>query len=191
MRGQNALTLERGLMYPPTLFKNNIELTSVSSMFANTKIPVGVDINEDLFINNSKLRNISSCWSNCIFDSRNYNSDVLGENQNENPQINFSEIFKANIRITNASNLFAVTEITGEQKGLLFIENSLLRTAQQIADISGMFYYNSSMRGNVPTFSSSIYTALNGYGGYLSGVSKGNIYNADILEPRLWPNGWS
>ena len=36
-------------MYPPDLFKFNTELTDIPNMFYNTVIPVGVDINSDLF----------------------------------------------------------------------------------------------------------------------------------------------
>jgi hypothetical protein len=46
-------------MYPIDLFKNNVELINISDMFSDTNIPIGVDINSDLFINNTKLRNIS------------------------------------------------------------------------------------------------------------------------------------
>lgn len=42
-------------MYPPDLFKFNIELTDIPNMFYNTAIPVGVDVNADLF---SKLSNL-------------------------------------------------------------------------------------------------------------------------------------
>ena len=47
-------------MYPPDLFKFNIELTDISNMFYNTAIPVGVDVNPDLFSKLSNLRNVSS-----------------------------------------------------------------------------------------------------------------------------------
>jgi hypothetical protein len=59
LRGTSTNSLIRGLMYPVDLFKNNVELTNISDMFSDTNIPIGVDINSDLFINNTKLRNIS------------------------------------------------------------------------------------------------------------------------------------
>jgi hypothetical protein len=59
LRGTNANSLTRGLMYPPDLFKKNTELNIITNMFAGTTIHVGVDINSDLFVNNSKLRNVS------------------------------------------------------------------------------------------------------------------------------------
>ena len=105
------------------------------------------------------------------------------------PQIDFINIFRANIRITNASNLFAVTDIISGNKGLQMITADLLRNAVNINDISGMFYYNILMTGAVPLFSSNIYTALNGVSGYLTGVNKGNITNANELERRLIPLG--
>lgn len=106
-------------------------------------------------------------------------------------QINFSEIFKANIKITNASNLFAVTNLTNLNRGLLLITSDLLRNALQINNISGMFYYNTRLSGSVPLFQANIYTALNSVSSYLTGVNKNSILNADLLEPRLIPLGWN
>ncbi len=190
LRGTSTNSLIRGLMYPIDLFKNNIELTNISDMFADTNIPIGVDINSDLFINNTKLRNISRVWSNCSFDKRAWDYETEPMNPSYYPQIDFINIFRANIRITNASNLFAVTDIISGNKGLQMITADLLRNALNINDVSGMFYYNTLLTGAVPLFSSNIYTALNGVSGYLTGVNKGNITNADELETRLKPLGW-
>ena len=191
LRGTDANNLIRGLMYPTDLFKYNTELLDISNMFARTRIPVGVDINSDLFINNKKLKNISSLWSNCYFDKRLYNYEVAPPNATYYSQINFVNIFKTNIRITNASNLFAVNDLTDSNKGLLLITEDLLRTALQINNISGMFYYNTNLTGAVPLFQSNIYTALNAVSGYLTGVNKYNITNANLLESRLIPMGWN
>ena len=190
LRGIDANNLTRGLMYPPDLFKRNIELLNITNMFANTTIPVGVDINSDLFMSNLKLRNVSGTWANCIFDKRLYNYESPPGNAIDYPQIDFNEIFRANIRITNASNLFAVTNVTELNRGLLVITPDLLRTALQINNISGMFYYNTRLSGSVPLFQSNIYTALNSVSGYLTGVNKYSILNADELETRLKPLGW-
>ena len=189
--GTDANNLTRGLMYPPDLFKKNTELTAITNMFAGTIIHIGVDINSDLFVNNSKLRNISGVWSNCKFDKRLYNYESAPPDAIDYPQINFTEIFRGNIRITNASNLFAVTDISETGRGLLIITPDLLRSALQINNVSNMFYYNTNLSGAVPLFQSNIYTALNSTFGYLVGVSRSNITNADLLEPRLIPLGWN
>lgn len=190
LRGTNANNLTRGIAYPPDLLQNNVELTDIPNLFSNTVIPIGVDINSDLFKNNIKLKNISSVWSNCIFDKRPYNAESFSPDQVYYPQIDFVNIFKYNIKITNASNLFAVTDIVRDNKGLLMITPDLLKTALNINNISGMFYYNINMYGAVPLFQTNIYTALNSVYGYLTGVNKSNITNADQLEPRLIPSGW-
>jgi len=187
--GTSANNLVRGLMYPPGLFEKNIELLSIPNVFANTIIPVGIDINSDLFVNNKKLKNISGLWSDCYFDNRSYNYESAPENAVYYSQINFAEIFKANIKITNASNLFAVTNLTNLNRGLRLITSDLLRNALQINNISGMFYYNTRLSGSVPLFQANIYTALNTVTGYLTGVNKYSILNADLLEPRLIPLG--
>jgi hypothetical protein len=191
LRGTTTTNLIRGLMYPPDLLNYNTELINIPGLFSNTTIPIGVDINSDLFKRNLKLKNISSLWSNCKFDKRPYNAEYFAPDQVYYSQIDFENIFKHNIKITNASNLFAITDILSADKGLLIITPDLLRTALNINSISGMFYYNINMHGAVPLFQSTIYTALNQVSGYLTGVSKYNITNADQLEPRLIPYGWN
>lgn len=191
LRGTNTSSLTRGLMYPPDLLQYNTELLNVSELFVNTIIPVGVDVNADLFKRNLKLRNVSSCWLNCTFDKRPYKVESLPENPTYYPQFDFSNLFKSNIKITNAANLFAVTTIGNNDRGLLMINSDLLRNALNINDISGMFYYNVNLMGSVPLFQASIYTALNAVSGYLTGVVKTNITNANSLETRLVPAGWN
>lgn len=48
-------------MYPPDLFKYNVALTNINGMFSLTTIPVGIDVNTNLFNNLGELRNVSSC----------------------------------------------------------------------------------------------------------------------------------
>ena len=126
---------------------------------------------------------------NCRFDKRAYNADGTSETYS---QFDFANMFKNNTRITNASNLFAVTGLTNETKpyGLLIITSDLLKTCYNINNISNMFYYCINLQGSVPTFSSASYPVLNVVSGYLSGVQKGNITNADQLESRLVPSEW-
>ncbi len=181
-------TFTRGIKYPPDLFKYNTSLEDISNMFADTIIEVGVDINSDLFSNNPNLKNITGCWMDCKFDKRAYKADGTSETY---PQFDFVNIFKNNTRITNASNLFAVTNsLDSEERGLLLITADLLKTCYNINNISGMFYYCKSMTGAVPTFSSASYPVLNIVSGYLSGCPKSNITNADELESRLVPSEW-
>ena len=53
-----------------------------------------------------------------------------------------------------------------------------------------MFYYCTSLAGAVPPFPSASYPILNVVSGYLSGVTKANITNAESLEARLVPAEW-
>lgn len=178
----------RGIKYPPDLFKYNKSLEEITDMFAQTIIEVGVDVNSNLFTNNTNLKIISGCWSDCEFDKRAYKADGTSETY---PQFDFENLFKNNTRITNASNLFAVSNITDTRvKGLLLITEDLLKTCYNINNISSMFYYCKSMMGAVPTFTSANYPVLNVVSNYLSGVSKVNITNADQLESRLVPSEW-
>ena len=102
-------------------------------------------------------------------------------------------MFKNNTKITNASNLFAVT-VSGASKekpyGLLLITEDLLKTCYNINNISNMFYYCAALAGAVPPFPSASYPVLNVVSGYLSGVTKANITNAESLEARLVPAEW-
>lgn len=182
-------TFTRGIKYPPDLFKYNKMLEDVTSMFAQTYVEVGVDVNSDLFANNSNLRIVSDLWSNCKFDKRAYNANGTSET---NPQFDFANLFKNNTKITNASGLFSVTLSTEDNQtyGLLLITDELLKLCYNINDISNMFYYCSALQGSVPTFSSASYPVLNLVSGYLTGVKKSNITNADSLEDRLKPSEW-
>ena len=58
--GLQGTTFTRGIMYPPDLFKHNVALTDIMGMFIGTRIPVGVDINTDLFATLVELRNVSN-----------------------------------------------------------------------------------------------------------------------------------
>lgn len=182
-------TFTRGIKYPPDLFKYNTALEDITGMFALTEIEVGVDVNSNLFEHNPNLKIISEVWMNCRFDKRAYNADGTSETYS---QFDFANMFKNNTKITNASNLFVVTGLTNETKpyGLLIITSDLLKTCYNINNISNMFYYCINLQGSVPTFSSASYPVLNVVSGYLSGVQKENITNADQLESRLVPSEW-
>lgn len=182
-------TFTRGIKYPPDLFKYNTALEDITGMFALTEIEVGVDVNSNLFEHNPNLKIISEVWMDCRFDKRAYNADGTSETYS---QFDFANMFKNNTKITNASNLFAVTGLTNETKpyGLLIITSDLLKTCYNINNISNMFYYCINLQGSVPTFSSASYPVLNVVSGYLSGVQKENITNADQLESRLIPSEW-
>ena len=166
-------------MYPPDLFKFNIELTDISNMFYNTAIPVGVDVNPDLFSKLSNLRNVSSVWSNCIFDSRRYNAESVISDQ---PQFNFNQILAYNLKITNASGLFGVFIIDDKPRGLRLISSDLLQSSTNLNNISNMFYYCKYMVGNVPLFNSLAYPVLNSVTGYFTKDSANlNIQSKDEL----------
>ena len=74
--------------------------------------------------------------------------------------------------------------------GLLLITSDLLKTCYNINNVSSMFYCCSGLKGAVPTFTSATYPVLNVVSGYLTGVKKANITNADQLESRLVPAEW-
>lgn len=183
-------TFTRGIKYPPDLFKYNTRLEDITGMFSQTILEVGVDVNSDLFANNPNLKVITELWANCKFDKRAYNA---AGTQEIYPQIDFANIFKNNNRIVNASSLFAVSTASTEEDsnyGLLLITEDLLKTCYNINDISSMFYYCTKLQGAVPTFTSATYPVLNIVSGYLTGVKKSNITNADQLESRLVPSEW-
>ena len=60
LRGTSSLSLIRGIAYPEDLFTYNTALVNISDMFYNTIIPVGVDINSNLFSKLSELRTVSN-----------------------------------------------------------------------------------------------------------------------------------
>ena len=185
--GLQGTTFTRGIMYPPGMFKYCKALTTLKDVFMTTTIPVGVDINADMFESNTLLTVISGCWSNCKFDNRAYNAQGTAEVY---PQFDFVNTFKNNNRISDASNLFAVLDVDGGDRGLLLISEGLLGNCYNINSINNMFYYCTKMKGSVPLFPSPSYPVLNVVSGYLTGVKKANITNADQLESRLVPAEW-
>lgn len=189
--GTNTNNLTRGLAYPIDLFQFNIMLEEIPNMFFGTSIPVGVDVNRDLFKNNTNLKNIRGLWANSSFDLRRYGADALLESDLQEAQIDFNNLFLSSTRITNASNLFAVLDSNLKNRGLKIIKSSLLSTARNINDVSNMFYYNTELKGSVPEFKSAFYTALNSVSGYLTNVEESRIENSGELEQRLIPQGWS
>ena len=185
--GLQGTTFTRGIMYPPDLFKYNVALTDITGMFMGTRIPVGVDVNTDLFATLVELRVVSNVWSDCIFDNRPYNAESFTPDQLIYSQMNFANLFDTNTKLTNASGLFAVYT-TG--RGLYIIESTLLNKAFNLNNISNMFYYNANMKGAVPTFTAATYPVLNNVSGYLTGCIEGNITNSATLETRLIPSDW-
>lgn len=188
--GFTGSTFERGLLYPTDLFKYNVNLTELISTFENTHMHVGCDINPELFSSLVELRKAEQVWANCYFDKRAYNAEGT---QEIHGQVPFSAIFGNQTRLSSVSGLFAVTgyDVGEAVKGLFIIESSLLNNSKNLNNISNMFLNNSSMVGNVPTFTQAEYQILNVVTGYLSGCPKTNITNADLLEERLKPLEWS
>lgn len=177
---------KRGIMFPPDLFKNNSALVEIPAMFNNIQVPVGVDINEDLFFNLPNLKNISQCFANCQF-----NTDWYTGAPGNYSQITFNTLFKFNLRLTNASSLFAnYIEELGVYRGLYIIDSTLLNLSYSLANISGMFYNNINLQGAVPLFREVEYPVLTIFNNYLYGVDKTKITNESQVELRLRPDQW-
>jgi len=184
--GLQSNTLTPGIMYPPDLLKYNTALEEIPNMFMRTQVPVGVKVNSDIFSMLVNLKNVSGCWSDCIFDRRAYNADTAPSMS----QFTYQSLFANNPRITNASSLFAVYTIDTIYRGLYTIEKTLLQNCYNINNVSNMFYYNGSMAGEVPEFPALSYTVLNSVTGYLIGCTRGLITNESTLEARLKPEDW-
>jgi hypothetical protein len=156
-------------------------------MFNNIVIPVGVDINSDLLYGNSKLYSIAGMFSNCQFNKR---MSIAYIDTLLTTQISY-DMFKYNLKLVNASSLFAVyISEGGVTRGLLKIDQTLFDSNINMNDISNMFYNNIAMSGAVPPFKSAYYPILSSVSGYLFGVVKANITNASSIiadDPRLAP----
>lgn len=179
--------LTRGVMFPPNMLRYNSELQELTTMFANISFPVGVDVNSDLLIGNTRLTNISNLFINCVFDKRSF---VLGSETDNISQISW-DMFKNNPLLTNASSLFAAyINEPNVTRGLYIINRTLFDSNKNMNNISNMFYNNRKMIGEVPQFESSMYTRLVTVSNYLYSVPKSNITNAGNLETRLVPAEW-
>ena len=135
------------------------------------------------------MKNVSQCFANCQFNKQRIN--VPAEPYDRYPQINFTELFKYNTRISTASSLFAAyINEENVNRGLLLIDSTLLSLSYNIVDISSMFYNNKLMYGNVPLFQSVMYPILTSVNNYLYEVKKSNVLNETLLETRLRPIEW-
>jgi hypothetical protein len=186
----------RGIKFPPDLFKHNINLTSIVGLFTGINIEVGVDINSDLLVNNTALINISRLFSDVTFNSQDY----LDAQSGTNPQINFS-IFSTCTELQDVSRLFEVSDLRNVTKGLRIIQSNLfdpigsdVPNNPRITNVSGMFHNNALMIGSIPLFDIGKFTRIKTVNGYLEGVSKGNISNANAfinMHDTSWiPQSW-
>ena len=188
--GLNSNTLVRGIMFPPDLLEYNIALLEIPDLFNNIKIPVGVDVNSNIFFSLGNVNNVSQVFANCQFN-RQMHALSIDEADNIYPQINFMTLFKYNQRIVNASALFATYLYTKDYpRGLYFIDASLFPAQYNLNNISNMFYDNKNMKGSIPLFKAIMYPILSNVAGYLYGVPKANITNAAEVELRLRPTEW-
>lgn len=186
----------RGIKYPPDLFKNNLSLTKLISVFSNTRIETGVDINSDLLANNTNLISISGLFKDVEFNSQDYLDSGIGSNS----QIDFN-IFKTCSELQDVSQLFEVTDLRNSNKGLRIIESILFDPVgiedisnPRITNVSSMFANNKLMIGSVPLFDTTKFTRIISAGGYLTGVNKSQINNADVFismhDTSWYPQSW-
>lgn len=178
-----------GIKYPYDLFKYNAELQSVERMFYGSDIEVGVNINTDLFINNPKLYDITGLWEMTTFDARTDIRDGAPQTEQQIPIEYFSGETLLNIR--KAGNLFAGNQdTTGKIYGPRLMSSTFLQRCILLEDISGMFSFNLALVGEVPNLDPVSYTNITSYQGYLRGIPKGNISNANSLSALLIPDDW-
>lgn len=182
---ESNVTYNRGIKFPPDLFKNNNALTSTSNAFSGMKFEVGVDINPDLFKNNLNLQNIQTMFANCYFDARRYLSDPEGTVN----QIPCETLFINNQFITNASGLFKSSLQTTIPQGPIVMDKSLFTKQFEMQNISQMFQNCASMSGTVPVFSQSTHPNLLSHSGYLDNCIKESIHNWQDVS-WLVPNQW-
>lgn len=67
-----------GWKYPFGLLDNNVNLTNITQMFAETEIEVGVQIDTNMFEKCTKLNNISGLWKNVKFHNERDLKTALG-----------------------------------------------------------------------------------------------------------------
>lgn len=67
-----------GWKYPFGLLNNNVNLTNITQMFAETEIEVGVQIDTNMFEKCTKLNNISGLWKNVKFHNERDLKTALG-----------------------------------------------------------------------------------------------------------------
>jgi hypothetical protein len=103
-----------GLMYPTTLFANNLAMTTLSEAFANTVVAYNCVLSGSneyfgLLANNTNLRNVSKTFANIHYfgrDITNAQGIHIGE---------WEQIFVNNTSLSNLSGCFAQSLGTGQK----------------------------------------------------------------------------
>lgn len=185
----------RGIKFPPDLFVHNTELVNISRIFSRIFVEVGVDINTDLFANNNKLTNISYLFQDIQLNDKEYK----GSENGEYAQI-YSGIFDNLSELQDVSNLFAISSLDAGERGLLHVSSTLFGSTSGVANnpritnVSGMFLNNVSLKGTIPLFDEGVYTRIRSNAGYVEGVMKDNISNAETfinIHDTSWiPQTW-
>ena len=186
----------RGIKYPPDLLVHNTNLLSISGMFQDTFIETGVDINQGLLDNNTALTDVSALFKDVLFSELDYEDAPEGNYA----QIPF-DIFANCSELQNVSRLFEVTNRQDYERGLRIIQSILFdpdgagdADNPRITNIQSMFANNQRLTGSIPLFSVANFPRIRTVSGYVEGVNKGSITNANSfisMHDTSWiPQSW-
>lgn len=197
-----------GWKYPFGMLDNNVNLTDITEMFANTEIEVGVQIDTNLFEKCTKLQVISGLWKNCKFHNELDETNFLTErtehfpfaNKNNGTDIPFTACAPY---LRDISQLFYVDSLSNTYGyGLVYFNNVEGWFSQHTIDtttinypalqnISGMFYNNTLIKSITAPIVSITNTQITQYSNYLpTNIAKANVTNASSIETALQPASW-
>lgn len=193
----------RGIKLPPDLFRYSPNIETLNGTFSGITVERGIDLNLNLSTL-TNLRNITQMLSNIQF----YDGPIadMDLTRTQDPttyyQGNFvaykqvdTNTFANNHQLRILQGLFSVSSNMSYSRGLLHVESELFRPEDQnghpyISDVSSMFYNNHLLSGQIPLMNGAY---IQYYSGYIEGVNKNSITNAQAFistHPDWLPSSW-
>ena len=178
----------RGIKLPPDLFRYTPSITSLNETFRGIIVEAGIDMNLNLHY----LPNLRSVHG-MLSDIQLYDSPVFGDSiRNDDstsyingqlvlyPQVS-ADTFISNHELRDISSLFQVTNTLYVTRGLLHVSSTMFQPENAeihpyLSDVSSAFFNNSLLSGTIPLM---LGNYIISWAGYIEGVSKSNINNAN------------
>ena len=189
----------RGIKLPPDLFRYATNITSLSETFKGITVEAGIDLN----LNLSSLTNLRSV-KGMLSDVQFYDNPVSGDIMRNDDEYTYSQgslvlypqvsadTFLGNHELRDISSLFQVTNIKYATRGLIHISSTMFQPEDPLvhpylSDVSSVFFNNVLLTGTIPLMLGNYITS---WSGYIEGVQKANIRNANDFISAHSDESW-
>lgn len=182
---------EIGKMYPESLFAKNTSLSDITTLFAFTEVPDGVEIPSNLFTNNIALRTLDRLWMGTKWNGTSTTKSQVPDT-----------LFSVNTSINNIRGMFASYSVTvnSDNSSTADLTNYSGRPPKYI---NGAVLFNSSVHKNITNCSWFIVNGTGTYGTipefwkWLTSLSANNrtspfygVYKSRVTNEDSAPAEW-